>query len=316
MNSKIRGVYSTIGKVAPLYDRLSNIIGYRKSVDYFVSKLPFSKDDSFRVLDAGCGTGPYLMAILEKYKNAQVTAFDFNEKLVERLKTRVSKKNFKNEINLFAGDIQGSISELGEEKFDLIIVSGVFEYLPIEKVIINLLRFLKPDGYFLHSPVKDNFLGKVVCKIYACKARSREENIKVFENNGFILQKILKMPWNALIPFKEAHLFKCQILTTRKCVPCEGGVPPLLKEEIKRYLLQLKDGWKVLDNKKINKILKFQDFKQAIDFVNKVAILAEQEGHHPDIAIHYNKVNIILWTHSIDGLSENDFILAAKIDKI
>lgn len=206
MDSK--NIYSTIGRVAPVYDAISNIIGYRKSVDYFVSQLPFSKDESFKVLDAGCGTGPYSMSILKRYKNAQVTAFDFDKILIERLKTRVFKKKLEKRINLFAGDVQGNLFELGEEKFDLIIVSGVFEYLPMEEVLSNLSRFLKSGGYFLHSPVKDTFLGEIICKLYVCKVRSREENIGVFENNGFILQKILKMPLFTPIPFKEAHLFK------------------------------------------------------------------------------------------------------------
>lgn len=105
-------------------------------------------------------------------------------------------------------------------------------------------------------------------------------------------------------------------LLNKKCVPCEGGTPLLGEEEIKRYMTELKEGWEVLENKKIKKLFKFKNFKEAIVFINKVADLAENEGHHPDIAIHYNKVDIIIWTHAIRGLSENDFILAAKIDLI
>lgn len=105
-------------------------------------------------------------------------------------------------------------------------------------------------------------------------------------------------------------------LIQKKCVPCEGGVPTLTEEEINKYMAELKDGWEVLEGKKIYKIFKFKDFKETMVFVNKVADLAENENHHPDIAIHYNKVDIILWTHKIGGLSENDFILAAKIDNI
>ena len=203
-----RSVYSTIGKVAPLYDLFSNVIGYKKSVDYFVSQLPFSKDSSFKVLDAGCGTGPYSLALLKQYKNVQITAFDFDKTLVDRLKTRVLNNNFEKRIKIFTGDVQDNLLELGEEKFDLIIVSGVFEYLPMEKVLVNLSRFLESGGYFLHSPVRDNFLGKLVCKLYICKTRSREQNIEIFERNGFVLQKVLRMPLYTPVPFKEAHLFK------------------------------------------------------------------------------------------------------------
>jgi len=105
-------------------------------------------------------------------------------------------------------------------------------------------------------------------------------------------------------------------LIQKKCVPCEGGVPPFGPEEIKKYLSQLKKGWQVLGDEKIKKLFKFEDFKEAMAFVNNVAELAESEGHHPDIIINYSKVDIIIWTHKIGGLSENDFILAAKIDNI
>jgi 4a-hydroxytetrahydrobiopterin dehydratase len=105
-------------------------------------------------------------------------------------------------------------------------------------------------------------------------------------------------------------------LSDKKCVACEGGVPPLTSQEIAGYQAELKDPWEVVSNKKIKKEFKFKDFKEAIGFVNKVAHLAEEEGHHPDIYIVYNRVGIELWTHAIGGLSENDFILAAKVEKI
>ena len=104
-------------------------------------------------------------------------------------------------------------------------------------------------------------------------------------------------------------------LIQKKCVPCEDQAP-LKEEEIKKYMEELKEGWEVLENKKIQKLFRFKDFKEVMVFVNKVADLAENEGHHPNITIDYSKVNIVIWTHAIGGLSENDFILAAKIDKI
>jgi 4a-hydroxytetrahydrobiopterin dehydratase len=105
-------------------------------------------------------------------------------------------------------------------------------------------------------------------------------------------------------------------LTQKKCVPCEGGVAKFGTEKIAEYLKELKEGWEVLEGTKITKEFKFKDFKEAMSFVNKVADIANQEDHHPDISIHYSKVEIILWTHAIGGLSENDFIVAAKIDTI
>lgn len=109
-------------------------------------------------------------------------------------------------------------------------------------------------------------------------------------------------------------------LTDKKCVPCQGGEPTLKKGEIKKYLSELDGDWKVEDppaggSNKLVKEFEFKDFSAAITFVNKVADLAEEEGHHPNIYIHsYKKVRIELWTHKIGGLHENDFIMAAKIE--
>ena len=103
-------------------------------------------------------------------------------------------------------------------------------------------------------------------------------------------------------------------LTKKHCVPCEGGIPPMNKKEAEKYLKEVK-GWQLSGNK-IEKELKFKNFKKAMEFVNTVADLAEEEGHHPDILVYsWNKVKLMTYTHAIGGLSENDFILAAKIDK-
>jgi 4a-hydroxytetrahydrobiopterin dehydratase len=103
-------------------------------------------------------------------------------------------------------------------------------------------------------------------------------------------------------------------LVQKKCVPCEGGMPPLSREEGLKLLDQV-PGWSFGDgSKSIIREYKFKDFKEAIAFVNKVADIAEKEGHHPDMHIFYNRVRLELLTHAIGGLSENDFILAAKIN--
>ena len=105
-------------------------------------------------------------------------------------------------------------------------------------------------------------------------------------------------------------------LSEKKCVACEGGMPPLTPKEIASYQKELKAPWEVHENKRVSREFKFKDFKEAMKFVNKIADIAEEEGHHPDIHVFYNKVMIELWTHAIEGLSENDFIMAAKIEKL
>lgn len=105
-------------------------------------------------------------------------------------------------------------------------------------------------------------------------------------------------------------------LAQKKCVACEGGMPPLNKVEAEVLLKQVK-GWTLSgDARWLSKEFKFKDFKDAMGFANKVGDIAESEGHHPDLQISWGKVVIELTTHAILGLSENDFILAAKIDKV
>ena len=103
-------------------------------------------------------------------------------------------------------------------------------------------------------------------------------------------------------------------ITKKHRVPCEGGVPVLSAKEIKNLLKQT-PKWKI-KKKHLWRAFKFKEFLPAMRFVNKVATLAEMEGHHPDFHIHYNIVELDIWTHAINGLSENDFILAAKINKL
>lgn len=104
-------------------------------------------------------------------------------------------------------------------------------------------------------------------------------------------------------------------LSARECVPCRGGVPPMEGEEIQNLLGQL-SGWEVVRAHHLRKEYKFKNFREALDFVNRVGELAEEQGHHPDICFGWGQAEITIWTHKIDGLTESDFILAAKIDNL
>ncbi len=103
-------------------------------------------------------------------------------------------------------------------------------------------------------------------------------------------------------------------LLQKKCIPCEGGTKPFSSIQINEYSLLLKSDWEVIESRKISRLFKFKTFRQALNFVNKVADIAEHEQHHPDITINYSRVRIDLTTHAIKGLSVNDFIMAAKIE--
>ncbi len=104
-------------------------------------------------------------------------------------------------------------------------------------------------------------------------------------------------------------------LSAQNCVACRGGVPALKGDAIGPLLSQL-EGWKVVDEHHLTKIFSFPDFAQALALVNRVGELAEEQGHHPDITLRWGEVGIDLWTHKVDGLTESDFIMAAKIDEL
>ena len=104
-------------------------------------------------------------------------------------------------------------------------------------------------------------------------------------------------------------------LAERQCVPCRGGMPPMKGDEITEMSSQLPD-WQVVNEHHLQRNYRFKDFRETLDFVNRVGELAEEQGHHPDICFGWGKADITIWTHKIDGLTESDFVLAAKIDKV
>jgi 4a-hydroxytetrahydrobiopterin dehydratase len=108
------------------------------------------------------------------------------------------------------------------------------------------------------------------------------------------------------------------MLADQKCVPCHGGVPSLKGEKLAELHRQLAEPaqWQIVNQHHIVRAFKFPDFKSALAFVNRVGAVAEEQGHHPDILLGWGKVEITLWTHAVDGLTESDFILAAKIERI
>ncbi len=105
-------------------------------------------------------------------------------------------------------------------------------------------------------------------------------------------------------------------LAEKECVPCKGGVPKLAGADLARMVRELGGGWQVIDEHHLEKEYKFKDFRGALAFTNRVGELAESQGHHPDIYLAWGKVKLTIWTHKVDGLTESDFILAAKADKL
>jgi 4a-hydroxytetrahydrobiopterin dehydratase len=106
------------------------------------------------------------------------------------------------------------------------------------------------------------------------------------------------------------------LLKEQKCEPCRGNEEPLKGEQIEMYKEKLKNNWEVIDSKKIKYSFPFENFKRSMAFAQEIARIAEEQDHHPDLCIHYKSVDVELSTHAIGGLSENDFIMAAKIDEL
>ena len=105
-------------------------------------------------------------------------------------------------------------------------------------------------------------------------------------------------------------------LAEKECVTCKGGVPPLKGNELTALKEQLGGGWQVANEHHLEKEYRFKDFRGALDFTNRVGELAESQGHHPDIYLAWGKVKLTIWTHKIDGLTESDFVFAAKADRL
>lgn len=104
-------------------------------------------------------------------------------------------------------------------------------------------------------------------------------------------------------------------LAEQTCVPCKGGVPPMAADEAERLLARLDDGWDVVETHHLERTYEFPDFAEALAFVDAIGEIAEEQGHHPDIHLSWGRVGVEIWTHKIDGLTESDFVLAAKFDR-
>jgi 4a-hydroxytetrahydrobiopterin dehydratase len=105
-------------------------------------------------------------------------------------------------------------------------------------------------------------------------------------------------------------------LAEKECVPCKGGTPPLAEPDLSRLGRDLKPGWNVVNGHHLEREFTFSNFREALNFTNETGELAERQNHHPDIFLAWGKVKVTIWTHKIDGLTESDFVLAAKIDQL
>jgi len=189
--------------IATFYDASLWLFGYKFAVSYFIGIIPFNRKARLNVLDAGCGTGLYTFALLKRFPNAVIKAFDLNANMIEVMKNTIRQKSLDDKIEVSIGDVTKPIP-YQREQFDLIMTGGVLEYLSDPMIAVkNLSLYLKKNGYFLNSPVKDNLLGRLVAKFYKFTPHSSITNINAFIYNGFTLERMRSFPI-----IKEAHLFK------------------------------------------------------------------------------------------------------------
>lgn len=206
--SRAEGAPLLYSKISSLYDIGLWLNGYKGAANFIIKQLPFNNNDAIKVLDAGCGSGLYSIAVLKNFPNAQIVAFDLNQEMTEKMKINLTRLGYGNRTDVFVGNILENINN--EQDFDLIITGGVLEYMNIEKAVQNLTRYVRNGGYILNSPVRDNLLGKLLAKFFGFTLHSSQENISVFELNGLGLLKPIKIPLRffPISLIKNAHLFK------------------------------------------------------------------------------------------------------------
>ncbi len=198
-----------------LYSFLANfyevgvwLIGYKRAIDFFVSQLPVGVEQPLKILEAGCGTGLYSIAILKRFPHANIVAFDRNAQMVKRTWRNIQKNQLESRARVFVGDIQNDLPEPDNTQFDVIITGGVLEYVPLESTVKNLSRFLKQGGFFINSAVRDTRTGIWLAALYGCRPYSRQQNIKAFTDQGFLLTRTISSPWFFPMAIKELFIFQ------------------------------------------------------------------------------------------------------------
>lgn len=193
-------LYSSIAKS---YDLIFRLSGYTLAIKHFINRLPYDRTAPLRVLDAGCGTGLYSFAILNRFPDSNVVAFDLNEDMIAKFRARLAENGEQRKrVEVFTANIIEPLSLAGR-RFDLIITGGVLEYVDIEKAAKNLSAHLDNGGHFLNVSVQDNIFGKIVGMMYGLEPNSTEENIRAFTGNGLTLVKDMSFPLT-----RKAYLFK------------------------------------------------------------------------------------------------------------
>jgi SAM-dependent methyltransferase len=199
MQMNVDSLYS---RLADSYDVTLTLAGYKMPLQYFIRHIPLNTARPLRILDAGCGTGLYSLALARRYPYARIVAFDMNLKMIKKLKEKISRYNLNRRLSVFRGDMVHPLP-LKTGRYDLIVTAGCLEYVRIEEAVMNLKPYLRANGYWFNSPIKDNLFGQVVGKLYHLQPYTRDRNLDVFQSHGFTLVQSVDF-----LALKEAHIFR------------------------------------------------------------------------------------------------------------
>lgn len=208
-----QGLYSLLSR-SDLYDIGSHVNGHDAEAGHAVRSLPFdSRHDVHNVLSLGCGTGTFDAHAAKRFPHARITSVDMNADMVARLQAKAEKHRWAKRLRTMVGDVRVKLAELKDERFDLIMATGLLEYISEPGAVIDPAReLLGPDGLFLNSVVKPTLAGKFVGKVAGMWPSPREKNVKMFTDRGFDLDRIIEVPptlplaWIRMV--KEAHVFR------------------------------------------------------------------------------------------------------------
>lgn len=195
---------------AKFYDICLYLNNYKRAADHLVKQMPFAEDQAIRILDAGAGTGLYTLAILNRFPNSRITAIDINENMISRLRSNLGSRLLQGSVDTLVADAREPLSDIECDRYDLIVAGGLLEHVDPDDTIRNLSRYLRINGLFFNSPVKNNFWGRLVGLTMGFKPYDEIVNIKSFTDNGFIhLKKIpLSIKYFPINWVKEGDLFK------------------------------------------------------------------------------------------------------------
>lgn len=184
--------------------------GAARAASFYVKHMPFSQQDSFTVLDIGCGTGLYAMAILQRFPHAHVWAFDSNEPMVNTLRAKLREDAYDTRAHVFVADMEKPLPIPADIQFDCMVASGVLEYGNLIEIVRNLTPYLKHSGYFFDAAIRDTLSGKILAAFWGCKPLPHSEILRIFLDAGFLSSEIPQLSHSYLLlrHVKEAHLFK------------------------------------------------------------------------------------------------------------